>query len=38
MKDILRTLRFSSLIFASKKNLRIAGKPAVRSFSEEWWA
>ena len=28
----------TSLIFASKKNLRIAGWPAIRSFSKGWWA
>ena len=38
MEGILRTLRFTSLVFASKKNLRIAGWPAIRSFSEGWWA
>ena len=28
----------TSLIFTGKKNLRIAGRPAIRSFSEGWWA
>ena len=38
MEGILRTLRFTPLIFASKKIYGLqTWRPAIRSFSEGWW-